>query len=161
MSNSSFTDTGPEPHSFEHAGRRYLIHPRILSGKSVRAVRRHIAELEEAEIQRFVEKFGITDEERRSILDKWSPRHIVSFSDMISALRVPEALATALQHSVDELATYEQAWEVVQDFPNFFDLLDVAAKAMGLDKLKNSSSPASAATPGDQASQPASPTPSN
>lgn len=150
---SSFHDQGPQPQSIQHEGKRYTIHPRILSGKAVRAVRAHMCELEDREIKRLLAEHELTEEQKARVVEKWAPRHVVSMGDMLASLRVPEALATALMHSCDQLPTYEAAIEFVDNYPNYFELLDVAAKAMGVELLKNSNSPVPATEPGtDQAS---------
>lgn len=152
----SFTDLAPVGGSFTLNGRTFVIKPNVLSGRSMRAIRRSIAEINRIDLAKTVSHPGLSSEVVETICKHYKPETQIGYGDLVRAVQVPEVLASVLTVGVDELADYDEALAVVDEYPNYAELMGIVISACGLDTLKNSKAPATdEQEPGASASVPA------
>lgn len=133
-----FSDQGPEGVPFEFEGKLYTIQPRIASGFVQRQARQMIAELERKDLIAILNaKPPLSESDRRTVIETTKGYGKTSFGDVARAHQIPEVLAVVLQHSCDEIESYEQALRIVDNFPSYLELQSKSLVAMGLDSLKN------------------------
>lgn len=150
--NPALASSGPPGASIEFDGRRIAIEPSSLSGKSIRAYRRIMADLKREEVKRL-------------LLDKKIPRHVremiiresiaptsVGQADVILGLQIPEFLREVL-YLACPAETRETIDRLVDEYPVYDELMEVVFISMGFATLKNSAPPATtqnSETPGNE-----------
>jgi len=138
----SFIDSGPKGRSFSFQGNDYHISPSILSGRAMRAIRRKIAQLQREELMSFLRSDPpLPDAVRQQLIDKYDPDAMITFRAIAIAAQNPEVLATMLHVACEELTSFEQALALVDDYPNYIELMGFALDAADLLSLGNSNSP--------------------
>ena len=157
----SFSDAGPVGGSFVHNGTTYQINPNVLSGRSMRAIRRVVADINRRDMAQLLSQGSLPAAAVQQVCQHYKVESQIGFGDIVRAVQLPEVVASIIEIGCDAVDSYDHAMQLVDEYPNFAELMGIVIQACGLDTLKNSKAPASdEQTPGVSESVPASvPTP--
>lgn len=143
MSSDPFTDSGPVGQSITHKGKTYFLSPRVLEGRFMRQLRAFISDLNRIELSKLLNaNKGMPRDVIEILVDRYKPLISVTFRDINLAAQMPEVLAKMIELGCDDIKKYDEAMELVDDYPNFIELMETVLIATGLELIKNSKAPA-------------------
>lgn len=137
-------DQGPAGGSFTHNGITYVIEPKIMGGRAMRHVRRTIADMNRTDLAKLLNQTSLSEGAVDRICARYKQESQIGFKDIMQAVQLPEVVASLLSVSCDEIKSYTDALAIVDDYPNFMELMAIVLQATGLNTLKNSKAPANA-----------------
>lgn len=131
--------SAPLGEAIVHNGRKFIIQPIALSGKTIKVMRRESLAMRRAEARELLTTQGLSKQTRDAIIAESLKPMAIGFAEAANGLQVPEVLAEVLAIACG--ISQDEATELVDNFPAYDQLMLATMRAMGIAALKNYAPP--------------------